>query len=653
MSTPTPTPTPTPPLNSVDAILSYYSKTLKPGETISIPLYKGKPTTTSHDFFLMKNAQKLLSAAAATSAPGDTHNGNGTSANGTGAGNGAAVPIPAMIRNLTQPFPKLAKFTETTEKPEFLKNDELKTGRLYQEDIPKFRDDSEDEDDDEPTSLRSKKKKRRQRPPKQHWVLQNDADFFKHLNIKLKKGKNPELASQLDQSEHNLLNSLSNRYEGLPESNNSSYVMMEAMDGRGSGETSATGTGATNGPSPSISITTLHGFINFTQPAKFKTLNAQDAEIATQKMIQNTNLHSSNTNNINNPASAAAHLNGSDIHQQTNTKNRLLRKLGTTAMANKNDDDDADNIMKDFKFREQNVSSALKTRQELLNDIGNDDIKIDYDGTLGGANDSEFAGGRRFGRMNAMNKNDNETDQTSGGGAEDDFYQQDVGDKFDNVDCDLDGLFDNNDEFMGAGETEDYDGFADVEDDDSDEEEDELELGAGGFASKTGMKALIAKAKGDTTDAVPGVTPPVVALDNSNNKRPAGMSSGSDRSDDEKDMSLSPPKKKPRSTPTKDSGGANAMSPDMLDSSGTDLVDEYGLRIITLESVRREIWIRKCSIKVDVLCKIFQVTGSSKGLSKAEKTKRKERKSRFNNICFELCTMEGNLLTLKQHYAKK
>ena len=93
--------TTTPPtLTNVDAILSHYAKSLKPGESIRIPLYKGKGTTSSID-----PIKKLRS------------NNNSASS-----------------RNQPEKFPKLAKFIETVEKPDFEK---LEGGRFYEEDIPK------------------------------------------------------------------------------------------------------------------------------------------------------------------------------------------------------------------------------------------------------------------------------------------------------------------------------------------------------------------------------------------------------------------------------------------------------------------------------------------------------------------------------------
>ena len=102
MTTPSPSPTTASSLGTVDAILSHYAKSLKPGESISIPIYKGKATTTSIDPLKSKT---VVNAA------------------------------PSKIQSLNEKFPKIAKFIETVENPDF--NTTFRGARLYQEDIPK------------------------------------------------------------------------------------------------------------------------------------------------------------------------------------------------------------------------------------------------------------------------------------------------------------------------------------------------------------------------------------------------------------------------------------------------------------------------------------------------------------------------------------
>lgn len=75
--------------------------------------------------------------------------------------------------------------------------------------------------------------------------------------------------------------------------------------------------------------------------------------------------------------------------------------------------------------------------------------------------------------------------------------------------------------------------------------------------------------------------------------------------------------------------------------------DVHGLRIISLEAVRREIWLNYGSIPMKRLMKIFDV----------KKKSPQERQDQFRDILKELCIMKsdpinGRMLVLKQHYAK-
>jgi len=407
------------------------------------------------------------------------------------------------------------------------------------------------------------------------------------------KAKDPEKAAILEAEARNRL---SNRYEGLNESNPSHYVLFSS---------SGAESGATAGvqSTPSISVMLTHGFVSFTQPAKFKTLSMNDAENAiASKNVSRYMMHSvlGNSERSDNGHSGKS-------SESKDARLRILNNLSTDG----DGDGDGDNTMLDIAFREQKAGVSIKTRQELLSDFGDADVKVDHDGTLGGANDAEFAGGRRFGQIKNSSKRDRNGDSDkkgkdkSEGAIEDDFYQQDVGAQFDNVDCDLDALFDNNDEYMGAGQQDDYDlgGSADVEDDDSDmEEEEELDLGVKSFATKTGMNAIM---KGDKKIDIPAPAATPVATE-----------------------PTAPPEKKreERTIPPPDSRQ----------------VDEHGLRIISKDAVRREIWLHNGSIQTQELFKKFKTKGK----------KNRERKKVLVDILLDLCTMDGQVLTLKQHYAK-
>ncbi len=413
------------------------------------------------------------------------------------------------------------------------------------------------------------------------------------MYIKKVKRKDPEKGAK---SEAEARNKLSNRYEGLPESNNSQYVLFSSSQAENGGLAKAQS-------APSISVMSTHGFVSFTQPAKFKTLSINEADAAIgSKNVSRYMMHSKLASNERNGSSST----------NKNVRGRILDKL----LTGNDNDDDADDIMADVAFREQKAGVSAKTRQELLSDFGDGDVKVDYDGTLGGANDSEFAGGRRFGQMknSAKNRDNADTDKkgknNSDNAIEDDFYQQDVGAQFENVDCDLDALFDNNDEDMGAGQQDDYDlsGTADVEDDDSDmEEEEELDLGEKSFATKTGMNAIMKGGKNIDVPTSPATATPAATA-------PVTPAAPSDKKSQVR--SVAPP--------------------------DTPQLDEHGLKIITKDDVRKEIWLHNGSIPTDQLLKKF----------KANKKKYRDRRAVLFTICQDLCTMEGDILTLKQHYAK-
>lgn len=453
--------------------------------------------------------------------------------------------------------------------------------------------------------------------------------------------------------ESELRNKLSNRYEGLPESNNSHYVLFSASSGvvNDNDHTSPNPTNVNkHNEVPSISVMPVHGYISFAQPAKFKTLSMQDAEDAiASKNVSRYMMHNTLKNNNNN---SNFNTNNRNTSQLQNARDRLLNNIITKNV------DEEDDVMMDVAFREQKAGVSLKTRQELLSDFADSDMKVDHDGIIGGANDSEFAAGRRFGQMKSnssarkgRNERDEDMDSKSNkrtkfddGEIDDDFYQKDVGAQFEQVDCDLDALFDNNDEDMGAGYQDDIDqgGFADVEDDDSDVEDDEdLDLGnltAKSFATKSGMEAYV-KASGDNTELQTNL--PTIPVDSKMQRKSGNLSSGSDRSEDEKE-SVSTKRKSPEpSSPSSVSNSVSAL-PISQNVTSTSTAIINGLRIISKDSVRTEIWLHGGSIKAKELFNKFKVGGK----------KQKERRKALMDICLELCTMDGDTLTLKQHYAK-
>ena len=336
-------------------------------------------------------------------------------------------------------------------------------------------------------------------------------------------------------------------------------------------------------------------------------------------------------------------MNGSGPHR---SRTRLLSKLSTV--------DEDNDVMGDLCFREPTRRS---TTNEFFTGIGDAaDVKIDADGILGGANDSEFGGKRRFGRMGGMKeegKTANKKSKEGGGGKrdvaaeasamQDDFYQRDVGAEYDELDYDPNEQFDDDDVDVGAEEVlmDDGGGFAaDIDDSGSDDDDDEdgldLDLSGfgSGFATSAGMKAMIAKANGVEIQP-PVVIAPITPLDKKSNLSDANATSGSDRSDDESPAPGGVGKRG-------GSGAGTSGASTNPSSSGATQLDDDGLRIISKETLRREIWLHNGSIKMRKLAKVYSVSGKSD----------KERKDRFKRICKELCNMKDGMLILKQHYSR-
>jgi len=585
---------------TIDALLSQYAKNLQPGESVSIPLYKGRQTITTIDPLQASQAKKAAAAI------------------------GAKEPAKSVVKRHEISFPRLLKFIETVEKPNFQNVGEYQDGRLYTEDIPKVKDESDDEDAEEaPTSSR-KKRWRRNQPPKQQWILQPSQEYIQKFKIKQFKQKDSVAAVKLEQE---LNSKLSKRYHGLPESNHSAYVIFEASPPQ------------ENGEGGSIKVMPMHGFTNFTQPSKFKTLSMQQAEQAISgKNMTRYMMHQGGNSHV------KTNQEGSSVG---NTRSRLLGKLTAGGLDEDND------VMGDICFREPTRSNARSATTELLNGIGDADLKMDSDGILGGANDSEFGGKRRFGRMGQIKKEEDgnaKKQKNSGGDAkvgneaaamQDDFYQRDVGAEYEELDYDVNEQFDDDDVDVGAEEVvmDEGGGFvADIDSDsdgDDDEDGDELDMSGfdNGFATSAGTKAMIAKANGE------GTQPPVVAAvvattDRKGNMSDANATSGSDRSEDETSMGAS------------SKGAINKASTTAESTSTTTAktvqLDENGLRIITKDAVRREIWLHNGSVKMRTLAKVFKISGKSA----------KERQERFKTVCKELCNVNNGVFILKQHYSK-
>merc|ERR1712176_116937 len=78
-------------------------------------------------------------------------------------------------------------------------------------------------------------------------------------------------------------------------------------------------------------------------------------------------------------------------------KGRLWNKV-----VSMNDPEQEENdIMGDVKFGNRKTAKA---RKDLLQDLADEHVTVDHDGVLGGTNDAEFGGSRRFGRMHSEKK---------------------------------------------------------------------------------------------------------------------------------------------------------------------------------------------------------------------------------------------------------
>jgi hypothetical protein len=418
---------------------------------------------------------------------------------------------------------------------------------------------------------------------------------------KQKQKKDPVEGAKLEQA---LEEKLSDRYYGMAEANPSSYIVMGVMN-----DTS---------DSPSIGVFSSHGYTNFTQPKKYHTLSMQEAEqvLNTKQSLSRYMMHQNG---------AGSQFGTLQQPQNHSSRSRLFDKI--------QDNDEENDVMTDLCFRE---AKGTKATAEILNDVADGNIKLDAEGVLGGVNDSEFGGRRRFvnvsgGKSEKDDVKDRKVQKVQGEGVamEDDFYQRDVGAEYEELDYDPNEQFDDDDVDVGEADIEDTGGFAaDVDEDEEEEDEEEDDEFANlfgsfadtssGFATTAGLKAMIAKANGEELSPVAPI--PI---------KKSAYSSGSDGSDDEILGS------------TSHVGKTDDASQPALTSKVK--LDEHGLRIITRESVQREIWLHNGSIKSKKLFKVF-------GMS--SKKSSRERKDLFISICKELCTMNDGILTLKQHYAK-
>jgi len=347
------------------------------------------------------------------------------------------------------------------------------------------------------------------------------------------------------------------------------------------------------------------------------------------------------------------------------------------------DDDvgDEDDVMGDLTFRNRSSKSSAKARQELLNSFG-DNMRVDADGVMGGANDAIFGQrGQRFGNFTATRDEGKKDGGASGAGASkvagndgnamaDDFYQRDVKAEYEELDYDANEQFDDDD--VDVGETDVVMGdsnFKTIEEDDDDDLEDgvhgERPTGAEGLASLAGFRLMLAKARGE-------ITPEQLAELADKNKRQAEeedkIQAENDKKTEDGDSSsdhlakIMEAAEKARIEAESKRAAAAAAAANNDDGSGDNgangskqprnpqammEVDENGQRLVTLEAVRHEIWLTRGRIPMKRLMKIFDV----------KKKSSQDRQTKFKEVVRELCTIEtdpigGRMLVLKQHYSR-
>ncbi|KAG7374860.1 hypothetical protein IV203_013955 [Nitzschia inconspicua] len=595
-------------------------------------------------------------------------------------------------------FPLIAKFSESVVKPKF-DTTQWKTARLYQQDIPKAEEDSDDEDAAATAASQQPKKRWRSRNPKdvgRQWVLQEQVEFLETMMAKRQKaasgggtGGNPDSGDGINGSSSR---NTSTRYEGTTEHNPSHYILLETMDNNDINHHD-------DDNHNTIRVTTLptNATIAFSQPKATNTLSMSEAEMAIQNqrgkftrfMMHDQQrvfqgqppVHQSRTRLLG-KLLPEQQLKDGGIDPKTGKKKSKRRRL----LDGDDDDDDDDDVMTDLAFR--NRKGNAKARKELLTSFGDDGMKVDADGVLGGTNDGMFGQrGQKFGRFQvdptgaAADANDTATgtgmDGDEGGGTAgvattektsndglamaDDFYQRDVQAEYEELDYDANEQFDDDD--VDVGETEvvmDDSAFNndDDDDDDLDEETGEERLtGAEGLASLAGFRLMLAKARGEITPEQAAE----MAVKNKKqaeeaDKREAEKKSDGNSSSDyvaeiiekaEQARKLAEEKAVAVTAIADDTDGANGAKGGKKPSFTGKEVDELGQRMITLEAVRREIWLNDGKIPMKRLMKIFDV----------KKKSAQDRQVKFKEAVRELCMMEtdpvgGRMLVLKQHYRR-
>jgi hypothetical protein len=611
----------------VDALLTSRGKDLGPGESASFRLVKGPGGTVSAD-------------------PVD----------------------PGAPR---QAFPLIAKFSESVVRPDFTRKP-WSDGRLYQQDVPKAADDSEDEDNNTNGNAAKPKKRwrgmasgRPEAAPRQ-WILQEQVDFLETMVARRENKKRNNGAASGSGSTSG---KLSTRYVGTPESNPSAFAVL-----------------VRSGAEIQVVVLPPSSTVSFSQPAARKTLSLAEAEqaIEDQRMGIRSMRHLQDDPDPGSAAAAAAAAGSGPsatapsptlrppvrrlLPNKNTSKARLMDKLKKRSEAD--DVEEADDVMGDVTFTNRKGgsggghgaggggASSSGARRELLESLG-DGVTVSDEGVLGGANDALFGGRQRFASFQAGGRRREAPaggDEPGGAGAgaseergadgaamADDFYQRDVQAEYEELDYDANEQFDDDDVDVGETEVAGDGGDDGYEQDDDEDDDDDLDRegavsGAEGLASVAGFKMMLAKARGEVAPDRAAAAP------SPDGSAAAGAAPGQEEEGDHMAKIMAAAEKTAQAA--KERTGAPAPAKPAASAAAAIQVDENGLRIISLESVRKEIWLNQGQIPVKRLMKIFDVKKKSSA----------ERQDRFREVIKELCAMKtdavgGKILVLKQHYA--
>lgn len=148
----------------IDALLAKYARNLPPGGSVSIQLIKGPTSSSADPIAIRKIAAKKnrqlersqqrqqqqhqqssgFSSGMSSGNDSDGNNGSGTTDNNNTSA-ATATAIATAKEKLTLSFPRIAKFSETTSKPNFAvaggggsggSGGGLRDGRMYEEEVP-------------------------------------------------------------------------------------------------------------------------------------------------------------------------------------------------------------------------------------------------------------------------------------------------------------------------------------------------------------------------------------------------------------------------------------------------------------------------------------------------------------------------------------